>query len=554
MLISISGMSGIAPAIAPHMLATNQARIAQNCRLWSGGLEPIRDYSLTYATGMAGPLKSIYRFLSGSATDDKYWFAWDKEVNVVKGAVSGDTDERTYFTGTGRPRKTSISIGALNATPYPGASLEMGVPRPVLAPVVTAVGGGNVAGEVQETRSYVYTYLTSFGDMDEESFPSPAVTVTGYPSSTWTVSGLQAMPSGGFNFKSVRIYRVSTGNASSSYLLAAERTSLGGFQDTVAATALGNPLPSLDWDSPPGTSGNTDETRELRGLTAMPNGVNAGFVGSDVYLSPAYRPHTFPQAYMNSVNYPVVALAPLQQNLLVLTTGQPYSINTSDPANTSPENVNFSQACAASRSVAEFGNGVIYASPDGLVYVGIDGARNLTDGVFTREQWQKLNPASMHGCQHDGRYYGWFSGATLPNAPAQGGFVLDSKSFTLTDVYADACFADLIQDALFIAIGSTIYKWEASATLRPYLWQSKTFQPPRPTNFGFGQVIADDYSNVTFKLYADDTLIHMETVTSDEPFPLPSDALNTRFEIGLTGTSRVTLVSIAESLTELGGV
>jgi hypothetical protein len=362
------------------------------------------------------------------------------------------------------------------------------------------------------------------------------------------------MTSGEFNFKSVRIYRVSTGNASSSYLLVTERPGLSSFQDTVVATNLGSPLPSLDWDSPPGTSGNSDETRELRGLTAMPNGVNAGFVGSDVYLSPAYRPHTFPQAYMNSVNYPVVALAPLQQNLLVLTTGQPYSINTADPANTSPENVNFNQACASSRSVSEFGNGVIYASPDGLVYVGIDGARNLTDGIFTREQWQKLNPASMHGCQHDGRYYGWFSGATLTGAPAQGGFVLDAKSFTLTDVYADASFSDLVQDALFIAIGGTIYKWEASATLRPYSWESKIFQPPRPSNFGFAQVIADDYSNVMFKLFADGMLIHTEVVSSDEPFPLPADALNTRFVIGLYGTSRVTLAAMAESITELGGV
>lgn len=554
MLITVSGMSGIAPAVAPHMLQPNQATVAQNCRLWSGGLEPIRDYKLTYATGLAGPLKTIYRFLNSSAQDDAYWFAWDKEVNVVKGAVAGDTDERTYFTGTGKPRKTSISIGALNTSPYPGAVLEMGVPRPTAAPIVTAVGGGNVAGEVRETRSYVYTYVTNFGGMDEESFPSPAVTVTGYPSSTWTISGLQAMPAGEFSFKAVRIYRVSTGNASSSYLLVAERIGLGAFQDTVPATSLGNPLPSLNWDSPPGTSGNTDETRELRGLVALPNGINAGFVGNDVYLTPAYRPHTFPQSYMNSVNYPVVALAPLQQNLLALTTGQPYLINTADPDNTSLENVTFSQSCVSSRSVSSLWNGVAYASPDGLAYVGIEGARNLTEGIFTREQWQKLNPSSMHGCQHDGRYYGWFSGATLSGAPAQGGFILDAKSFTLTDVYADASFSDLIQDALFIAIGGTIYRWEAAPGFRPYTWRSKVFQPPRPTNFGFAQVIADDYADVTFNLYADGTLAYSEQVSSDEPFPLPSEALSTRFMIELSGTSRVTLAAMAESLAELGRV
>jgi hypothetical protein len=551
MIINIAGMSGIAPAISPHALQPNQAQIARNCKLWSGGIESINDHSLTFSPPVSG-IKTIYRFMNTRANDSEYWFAWNKVVNVVKGAIAGDTDERTYFTGTGRPRKTSVSTGALSGQPYPNAHLEMGVPRPEFPPIVSAIGAPE--GEVKETRAYVYTYLTSFGGMDEESFPSPAVLVEGYPGSTWTVSGLQAMPTGEFNFKGIRVYRLSTGNASASYLLAAEKTTLASFQDVVKSTDLGSPIPSLDWDNVPGCSGNTDETRELLGLIGLPNGVNAGFVGQDVYLTPAYKPHTFPQSYMNTVHHPIVALSSIQSNLLVLTTGQPYLISVDDPSNTRPEDVNISQACVSAQSVAKFGSGVLYASPDGLVYVGTDGAKVITEGIFSKAQWEKLNPASMHGCQFDGRYYGWFSGATLDNAPAQGGFIFGDGQFIITDTYATASYVDLVQDSLFVAINDKIYKWESSAGKIAYLWRSRLFKTPMPASFTVGMILASDYADITFRLYCDGVLKHTQVVTSGEPFRLPTGFMASQFELEVAGTSRVMAMTIAESMEELGNV
>ena len=552
MLINIVSPSGIAPIKNPRTLAATQAQIAQNCKMTSGGIEALPNHTLIYNPQVTG-VKSIYRFLHTRTNDSEYWFAWDKEVNVVKGQVAGDTDERTYFTGTGKPRKTSVSVGALNAVPYPGAHLEMGVPRPTVAPVVTVVGG-DVDGEIKETRAYVYTYVTSFGDLDEESAPSPAVIAEGYPSNTWNLSNFLTMPAGEFNFKSIRVYRTAVGNASTNYLLTAEKLNTNNFADSTAATALGEALPSLEWDNVPGCSGNTDEIRELQGLISLPNGVHAGFVGNDVYLSPAYRPHTFPQAYMNSVDYPVVALGALQSNLLVLTTGQPYMIAAADPENTTIQKVDINQSCASARSVAKFGNGVMYASPDGLVYIGIDGSRIATEDLFSRDKWQKLKPTTMHGCQFDGKYYGWFSGATLPGAPANGGFIFDGQNFTLTDVYATASFVDMVQDALFVAIGDRVHKWESAGTKLTYTWKSRLWQTPQEVNFSAAQVIAEDYTDVSFKLYANGSLVHTEAVTSDLPFRLPSGFLATRFEIELTGTSTVLQAAMAESMEELGGV
>ena len=284
----------------------------------------------------------------------------------------------------------------------------------------------------------------------------------------------------------------------------------------------------------------------------------AGFVGSDIYFSDTYRPYAWPVAYMQTVDYPVVALAPLQQSLLVLTTGAPYLINAADPANTSMEKLDFHQACVSDRSVAQFGNGVIYASPDGLVYVGTDGSRNLTQGWFTRETWQKMNPASIRGAQHDGRYYGFYTGATLANMPANGGFVFDPSTqlgtFTTTAVTADAVYADTVQDALFISQGNTIYKWEAAAATQSYVWRSKVFTAPKPINFSAAQVQAADYQNIAVSFYVDGTLVYTHTVANQEPFRLPSGFLGTRFEVEFSGTSTLLSFAMAETLTELTSV
>ena len=63
---------------------------------------------------------------------------------------------------------------------------------------------------------------------------------------------------------------------------------------------------------------------------------------------------------------------------------------------------------------------------------------------------------------------------------------------------------------------------------------------------------ADSYgSGITFKLYADGTLQHTQTVTSDELFRLPSGYKAKEFEVELTGSTSINEVCVYESAGEL---
>lgn len=57
--------------------------------------------------------------------------------------------------------------------------------------------------------------------------------------------------------------------------------------------------------------------------------------------------------------------------------------------------------------------------------------------------------------------------------------------------------------------------------------------------------------DVTFKLYADGTLKHTQTVTDSEPFRLPGGYLSNLYEVEIISQLPVTRVSVAESIFEL---
>lgn len=551
MIIAISNFAGIAPMLAPHMLAPNQAQIARNCRLWNGGIDCIREPSNVTITTKSSAQQALYKFGQSNTSDTDWWLTWQNAVSVAKGPIALDTEEKTYYAGDGPLKYTNAQLALTGGSNnYPVNWRYAGVPAPELAPTVAAIQGTPLENELAETTAYVYCFVGSNGEL---SAPSPAAIVDErYPSLGVTVGNLLPPQTGGVTITHKRIYRTSSGSSGTNYYFVADV--LAGddaYTDTVQAENLGEPIQSLNWNLPPGHPDNADETRPLQGLIALPNGIMAGFVGNDVYLSEPFRPYAWPVAYMQTTDFPIVALAALGQNVLVLTTGTPYMIYAADPGSSSMERLDIHQACVSRRSVAPFLNGVVFASPDGMIYVGTDGSRNLTQNWFSREQWQTLKPESMHGAQHDGRYYGFFK----VSEGNSGGFILDPNTnngvFTSTDIYADACYSSLVQDGLFFVSGQNIKKWEGTSTLRPYVWRSKVFPTPRPTNFSAAQVIAGDYSNLTVKFYHDGVLKHTQAVTSSEPFRLPSGFLASRHEVEFTGTSNVLGFAMAESLVEL---
>lgn len=535
MLIAINSFSGIAPRVHPANLAPTQAQTALNAMLTDGALGPrLAGAQVTTIVGRPGVKKALYRFGHDAPSDVNYWFTSLTEASFCRSQIFGDTTERTYFTDGVKPKFTDATL-ALSNTPYPFSSYELGVPAPDSAMIATLGGTGS---GVIETRAYVCTFVRSYSSWQEESMPSPVVTCDVLPGQTVTLSSLPTPPSGSHNITHRRFYRTSTGSQGTNYYyVGTHAVASTSFLDDVLAEGLGEVLPSMTWDVPPDG---------LEGMIALANGMNAAFLGKDIYFSEPYKPHAWPADYQQSVDYPVVGLAKFGTGMIALTKGVPYIFSGTHPGSMGMQPLDFSQACVSRRSISRFGNGVLYASPDGLAYVGTDGSRVVTEPLMTRKEWYALcDSTTLHGYEHDGRYYGFHS---------TGGFIFDpmagANALTTHDVVAHAGYVDLQSDALYYVINDSVFRMHTGAATI-YTWKSKVFVAPKLATPGFAQVIADDYTSLTFKLYADGALKQTKTVTSKLPFRLPAGYRGMKFEIELTGTSRVTGVFVADSIGEM---
>lgn len=182
----IAGFSGLVPRLAPQLLEQNQAQVATNCILTSGDLRPRNGPLLVAAPIVTGDIQSMFRM---EKDGDEKWLAWDKDVDVARSPIAGNTDRRFYYTGDGEPRVSDYSTATAGVGPYPSGCYVLGVSPPVTLPTVTPSGG---SGD-DVTRSYVYTFVTPWG---EESAPSPpSVVTTGKPiGATWTVAAMDSPP------------------------------------------------------------------------------------------------------------------------------------------------------------------------------------------------------------------------------------------------------------------------------------------------------------------------------------------------------------------------
>ena len=537
MRISLKGFAGKAPRVDPFLLPDNAAQTATNTKFWRGTVQPYRNYSTIVGQTKSGTITSIYRF-GKSAGESLYWFHWTTDVNAVRGPVAGDTSEKTYFTGDGVPRVTDNSLGITGGgTAYPISYWTLGVPKPTGTPVASAPGTPATGTDSPEYRAYVYTYVSAWG---EEGKPSSASNIVSAKiGDTITITGMSSAPTGNYNITTKRIYRAATGDNSTAYQFVAEiPVGTTTYADSLATSALGETLSSLYYDVP---------DTAMIGMMALPNSCLAGFVGNKVCLSEPGLPHAWPIKYQMSTETDIVGMGAFGNTLAVLTTTVPYLATGIDPASMSMQKMELQQACVSKRSIVNTGNSVIYASPDGLVAVGTDGAQLLTSELFTRDEWQALTPSTISAFFYEGRYIAFY------NNGATAGFVFDpaTKQFFDLGFYATAGYNDLASDALFLMVGSNIVKFEGNSTSLTFTWKSKKFMLPRHCNFSCAIVQANSYSSLTAKFYADSVLKHTQTVTTNSPFRLPGGFLSKVWEFELSGTDAVTEMHIATSIAEL---
>lgn len=534
-VVRVQAFKGISPRTPPRYLADGAAQVAINCPVFSGSIQSLKDTGSSLLTlAKVGTPQTIYRYGQDLVSDTQYWFHWTKDVDVCRGQISGDTEEWTFYTGDGLPKATNAAI-ALSGTDYPAASRTLGVPAPTGA-IGSLTLTGTPSGTPLGTRVYTYTWVSKESSYTFESAPAPAsVEITPDEGEGVQVSGFDAIPAGAFNITHKRIYRASNGV----YLYVGEITAAATtFQDDVSADALGEQLPSLFWSNPPD---------DLAGLTNLPNGMMAGFVGRDVYFCEPFRPHAWPEPYIQSVDYPVVGLGRMDTTLAVLTTGVPYLMQGTHPDGIAVVKSDLEQACVSKKSIVSFGSAVVYAAPDGLMMLSSGGSQIVTEGLFNYEQWQTyFAPETIHAYQHDNQYIAFYD-----NGVTQGGFIFDmrSKQFILHDIYATAGFRDLQRDKLFLAFADRSLKVWQGGSPKNYTWKSKKFTMPQVVGFACAQLEAETYP-VTMTVIADGVTVLTKVVASRDPFRLPSGKARD-WEIQIDGSAEVFSVSLATSPTEL---
>lgn len=352
MKLSLQSFAGSNRALHPLLLPEGVGVDSINQKPGRGDFRPWRDPATvaTVPTGRA----SIYRMGRDTPSDEEYWLSWTGVVHAMRGFITEDTTERTFYTGDGFPKQTDNTI-ALATWPYPTAWRALGVPPPTDTPVVTELDAG-VATDT-EIRYLVYTYVT---DKGEESAPSPvSLPYSGKTDATWTISNLGAPPSGPYGINRIRVYRTQSGATGDTefFFLREILSTLDTTEDD--GRALGEVLPTDGWLPP---------SADMTYLTPMWNGMAAGILPSGaVRYCVAYKPYAWPIPFESlPPDAKAVALGRFGQALLVLTTAKPVLVSGASPDSLTDEPLEFGESCIAPRSVVSFGHGVAWASRTAL--------------------------------------------------------------------------------------------------------------------------------------------------------------------------------------------
>jgi hypothetical protein len=535
--IVIKAFNGIKPIVSPLLLQPGEAQIAENVQLVSGALVPLRSVSAVRPLTKSSP-QTIFRY-GDSEDESEYWLEFQQDTDVVNSPIPNDQYRRIYWTDGGSPRyATSQQI--LSGASYPSLSSPLGIPAPQTAIIASGAEPPDAANS--ETRAYTYTYVSAYGEEGPAAPPSSLVTID--PNEPVLLQAMSTGVGGEYNLVSKRIYRTSTVGSNAEYQFVAEvPVSDTATTDNKEQAELGEVLLSKDWVPPPAG---------MRGLKMMANGVAAAFLENTLYLSEPNLPHAWPHKY--PVDFRIVGLSTFRQSVAVLTNGYPFLATGVDPGGMSLERLEFPHACLSKKSIVDTGDGCLYAGADGVVSIGANGMRVVSEQLFSREQWQSLNPASMRAFLHNSRYHvlyqdkSGYRGMLVFDFTGQGA-VLTTTSLNSSSLIR-AGHSDARSDTLYLAMDSEILRYNDSPDPLVALWRSGVYRLIRPVSFSYGMVRASTYP-VELRIYADDRQPFVKTVQSNAGFRLPSGFTAQQWQFEVESIHEVSMVAVATSAAEL---
>lgn len=465
--IKLEGFQGLVPRVSDRLLGPMNATAARNTKLLNGELRGFR--SLEQDIDLTGQVSTLRRAFRVPDTPADAWIIFDsRDVDVVRSPLVNDAYDRYYWAGDGVP-KMNTAARIKNGD----GEFFLGIPAPTGAPGVTPPSGSD------ETRAYVYTFVSAYG---EEGPPSEPTLATG-DAGTWELDSLDVTvpDEASRNITLKNIYRTVPGfNSTNFYFVAQIAINVDAYTDeeTNSDVAASNLLESATFVAPP--SG-------LEGFIVMPNGYLIGWVGRRLVFSEPYRPHAWPASYELSTEFDIVGLGVIGSTVVICTESQPYFGRGISPASFTMSKIDAVEPCASRRSIVSTTVGVVYASINGLVLANGSSVNVVTTSVLTKEEWATYNPESIYAANL-GLQYIAFNGASF-------GFIFDPQNpmarFVELDAFSDVegIETDRYSGNVLLLANDRVYDFDPEGTTRlQWRWQSKVYQFPRPLNFGAARI------------------------------------------------------------------
>lgn len=559
MKLRIESFKGEFPKIHPSKLPESGAETAKNVSVSSGSLKPF--FSIQTADTLPelpdeAVTKAIHLYRIDSA---EYWLQFSDYVNLIRSPIKDDLHERVYWSGDSRDASGNVLYSYApviyeDGEPYPNTWLKLGIPNPGYIPAITSstpVPSGDDALQLStEARVYVYTYVNAIGEESAPSNPSSIVTVPSV-GATVVLGNMLTDPSiSGLNITKKRIYRslADSSGAASFRFLAEINVADTTYTDVILGTALGEELLTTTWDTP---------RAGMQGLGLTAYGMAYGFTGKIICLSEPFYVYAWPRNYELTTQYDIVAMGHYESNIIVATTGNPVMVTGIDPSGgLALMELPITEACVSKRSMVSLGHCAIYASPNGLVMASGNGAQLVSEAFFDKDEWNALNPASIHAVEHHGKYLFFWK----YNNGTKGAYIFDplniQQGIIQLGIYADYAYRDLKNDDLFLLYPDGVIKRFDTNTLtdrEPLIWKSKKYRSPniRGDRLLAALVVADSYEKLVFEIFADDQLLYRKCDVTERPFRLPDHSARTYWQIQITATDTVREVIVAGSMMEL---
>ncbi len=122
------------------------------------------------------------------------------------------------------------------------------------------------------------------------------------------------------------------------------------------------------------------------------------FKNNEVWFSDVYRLHVWPEEWKVKFDSDVAAIQLVGASIVVFTEGpneddgRVYMMTGSDPRYMGKHEIISTAPMLNKLSLCKIGQSLFYVSHDGLMAVSREGAQNLTEAHFTREEWLELDP------------------------------------------------------------------------------------------------------------------------------------------------------------------